>query len=114
MTEPLGALTFQAVLFFDQTKSIGDDEALAVVVLDIDDTHAVEGDNNLGGGFLADVCQLHVSVQGDATVGAQVVEQDLLAFAIADGLGGMFLCTLGLLTQDALMQAAGKDCALEV
>ena len=39
---------------------------------------------------------------------AQVVEQHLLAFAVTDGLGSMVLGTLGLLAQNALMQAAGE------
>ena len=85
----------------------GLDEAAAVVVLYCEDTHAVEGNYNLGSGLLADVGQLHVAVEGNAPMVAQVIEQHLLALAVADGLGRVFLGTLGLLTQDALMQAAG-------
>ena len=52
---------------------VGDDEALAVVVLEGEHAHAVESHDNLGSAFLADVCQFHIAVKGDATVVAQVV-----------------------------------------
>ena len=92
-----------------QTELISDDEALAVVVLEREHTHAVEGNNDLGGRLLADVGQLHVTVQGDSSMCAQVIEQYLLTLTIADGFGSMFLGALGFLAQDSLMQPAGKD-----
>ena len=78
------------------------------MVLEGEDAHAVEGDDDAGGGFLADVSQLHVAVEGDAAVVAQVVEQHLLALAVADGLGGAGLLDGRLVTHDALVQTAGE------